>query len=147
MTNNRNQNMQFTELPANAGAWEKDTLALHVIRYSSVNSHTFANSTCFAKSSHNVNSPQLFCFSPISVVLPIVSTIGPVECSTSVSHSIYRGCSSGYSFEEHEWMLFNCFRLFLRRTAVSSRKCIYLKLPWIWWKTVISHWLNVIMVQ
>ena len=47
--------MQFTEVPANARAWEKDTLTLHATRYSSVNSYTFANSTCFAKSCHNVN--------------------------------------------------------------------------------------------
>ena len=44
--------MQFTEVPAIA---EKDTLTLHAIRYSLVNSHTFANSTCFAKPKHSVN--------------------------------------------------------------------------------------------
>ena len=41
-------------LPTQEGE-KKDTLALHAIRYSSDNSHTFANSTCFANSSHNVN--------------------------------------------------------------------------------------------
>ena len=47
--------MQFTDVTANAGAGEKDTLATHAIIYRLVNSRTFANCDCFAMSENNVN--------------------------------------------------------------------------------------------